>query len=154
PTDCSAIYLTGNAGAFLGSIMIEQGGPQVTFHSTLMNPYEGGTCTSVGTISCQPNANIANGGSNWVNLATRSCARVDVVGNPDPSGYFPMGCAPGDYLSSVLTVSGGICGAGQNYVITSNDPLPLAGGFPTVYISGTFSPIPNTTCKYQIGRPD
>ncbi len=111
-----------------GQILFQSGGPQWTFHDTLMNPFETGT--------------VQSGNATQVTLKNRSCS-----GSP-----VPMGCATGDYVKDVITISGSGCtAAGQSYQVNTSS----VGANPQVTISGgTFSPAPSAGCTYLIGRVD
>jgi hypothetical protein len=110
-----------------GPYVAEQGGPGYFYHETDQNPYESGTAQA--------------GSSNTLTLATRSCT---ISG-----GTYAMGCEANDYVASVVTITSGT-GNGQSKTISAITP----GTSPVITISGTFSPAPDSTSHYALGRID
>jgi microcystin-dependent protein len=116
-----------------GSLLAEVGGPQFTHHDTLSNPYETGT--------------LQAGAASQVTLKNRSCSTL-------PDGSLPQGCATNDYVptgnKSVVTITGSCSAAGQSLVANTSTP----GTDPIINLTGTFSPAPDSSCTYSIGRVD
>ncbi|HLH92062.1 MAG TPA: hypothetical protein VKX28_26820 [Xanthobacteraceae bacterium] len=110
-----------------GPLAMESAGPGAFWHETDQNPYETGTAQA--------------GTSTTITLASRSCTPVN--------GITAMGCGAGDYVSSVLTITGGT-GLGQKFQVSAVSP----GTSPVLTISGTFSPAPDSTSVYALGRID